>query len=98
MIKYYGFIVKALNYDYKVDRKLLDTDLFKTEIIGVSNDDDAINAAKEMINRGVEVIELCGGFGKESSESIISKLDTNVPIGYVIFTETEHHKLMKFLS
>ncbi|WKD51304.1 DUF6506 family protein [Microbulbifer spongiae] len=98
MIKHYGFIVKAKSYDYPHDKTVMDTTEFFTEVIGVSNDHDAVLAAKGMIERGVQVIELCGGFGLESAEEIISQLDTDIPVGYVTFNERENQKLVRIMS
>jgi len=98
VISKYGFIVKAANYDYQCDNKTLETTLFTTVIAGVKSDNEAIIVAKEMVSSGVQVIELCGGFGQESADCIISKVNTNVPIGYVIFSEAEQKKLSEFMS
>ena len=92
MINKYGFIVKAANYDYKKDRTVLETELFQTQVVGVSTDDEAVIVAKCLIQDGVQVIELCGGFGKESAYKVISEVNSNVPIGFVTFTETEQDK------
>lgn len=97
MIVSYGFIVKAANYDYKHDCSVLETELFRTVIIGVRSDDEAVTVANALIDSGVQVIELCGGFGKESADSIISKVNSHIPIGYVTFSETEELKLSKML-
>ncbi|MEX2961176.1 DUF6506 family protein [Microbulbifer sp. TYP-18] len=98
MIRQYGFIVKAKSYDYHHPKTVMDTADFFTEIIGVSNDDDAVLAARGMIERGMQVIELCGGFGSESAEYIISQLDTDIPVGYVTFNEGETQKLARIVS
>ena len=98
MIQQYGFIVKDKSYDYHNDKSSMNTKEFFTEIVGVSSDDEAVLVAKEMINRGVQVIELCGGFGSKSAEYIIAQLDTNIPIGYVTFSDKENQKLVHHLS
>ncbi len=50
---------------------------FFIEVIGVSNDDDAVLAARGMIERGVQVIELCVVFGSEIAEYIISQFNSH---------------------
>ena len=50
-----------------------------------------------MINQGIQVIELCGGFGQESAEFVIAQLDTQVPIGYVTFSSKEQQKLTRLI-
>ncbi|HDY7864739.1 TPA: hypothetical protein RQK43_004557 [Vibrio vulnificus] len=98
MIKQYGFIVKADSYDFNRDSTALNTSGFSTRVVGVSSDEEAILIAKRMIESGIQVIELCGGFGLESAEHIISSLDSDVPIGYVTFSDEESVKLEQVLS
>lgn len=98
MIKHYGFIVKAESYNADHDKAVMDTASFSTNMIGVSSDEQAIRAAQTMIKNGIQVIELCGGFGSESAEKIIARLETNIPIGYVTFSDQERLKLDKLLS
>ncbi|MGF1758731.1 DUF6506 family protein [Photobacterium sagamiensis] len=98
MIRQYGFIVKAANYDYKKDCSVLETALFRTKIVGVRSDMEAVIVAKDLIHEGVQVIELCGGFGKKSADKIISEVNSNVPIGFVTFSEKEELKLSQLIS
>ncbi|HFQ5196453.1 TPA: DUF6506 family protein [Vibrio vulnificus] len=98
MIERYGFIVKAENYDFQHDSTTLNTSGFVTEVVGVSSDEDAILVAQKMIKNGIQVIELCGGFGLESATYISECLDTDVPIGYITFSDEESRKLEKVLS
>jgi len=98
MINQYGFIVKADSYDFNSDKTTLNTSGFSTQVVGVSCDEDAIIVAQKMIESGVQVIELCGGFGLESANYISDSLDSDVPIGYVTFTAVENRKLNQTLS
>ncbi|WP_194436264.1 DUF6506 family protein [Vibrio fluminensis] len=98
MFQRYGFIVKAEGYDYLSDSSNMATTGFSTNMVGVTSDEDAIAVANQMIADGIEVIELCGGFGKESAEYIVAALATDVPIGYVRFDEDEQRKLDSVLS
>ncbi|MGF1752105.1 DUF6506 family protein [Vibrio makurazakiensis] len=98
MIKQYGFIVKADNYNFNSDSTALNTSSFSTQVVGVSNDEDAILVAKRMIENGIQLIELCGGFGLKSARYIISSLDTDVPIGYVTFSDEDNGKLEQIMA
>lgn len=98
MICKYGFIVKAANYGYRIDNSVIETELFRTEIVDVSTDDEAVIVAKNLIKNGVQVIELCGGFGEESADQIISAVDSNVPIGFISFTKNEQLKLAQLIN
>ncbi|USD33781.1 MULTISPECIES: DUF6506 family protein [Vibrio] len=98
MIKRYGFIIKAESYSHVRDSTDLNAPEFSTHVVGVSSDDEAIVVAKAMIESGIQVIELCGGFGADSASYIIESLDTNVPIGYVTFSDQETNKLEQLLK
>lgn len=98
MINQYGFIVKADNYHGNTDSATLNTTDFSPQVVGVSSDEEAIVAARKMIEEGIQVIEVCGGFGEESAQYVSRSLDTDVPIGYVTFHDDEQFKLDKMLS
>ncbi|EOD79925.1 hypothetical protein D515_01058 [Grimontia indica] len=93
MISHYGFIIKAPDYQQHEHQSVIESPLFRTEILGVSTDEEAIDAATRLIANGAQVIELCGGFGAESAEKIIAALGSDVPIGFVNFSEQELKKL-----
>ncbi|CCN34442.1 conserved hypothetical protein [Vibrio nigripulchritudo SO65] len=98
MLERYGFIVKADNYNHSEHKAKIATQGFSTNIICVSNDEEAVIVAKEMVEQGIQVIELCGGFGKESAELIITQVDAQIPIGYVTFDEPELQKLKRVMA
>ncbi|SON52951.1 DUF6506 family protein [Vibrio tapetis] len=98
MIKRYGFIVKAEHYQHPRDNTEMNTLGFSTQVVGVCSDEQAIVAAKSLIEQEVQVIELCGGFGVESAEKIIAELNSPIPIGYVTFNQQEQRKLTEVVS
>ncbi len=71
---------------------------FSTQVVGVYSDEQAIAAAKSLIEQDVQVIELCGGFGVESAEKIIAELNSPIPVGYVTFSQHEHKKLITLVN
>ena len=97
-LKKYGFIVKGPGYRVGTDSTIIDSGLFCTTIMAVATVEDAIIAAKEMINQGIEVIELCGGFTHKDKENIIESINGAIPVGRVEFSEIENEKLNRFLN
>ncbi|OEE61570.1 hypothetical protein A1OO_10780 [Enterovibrio norvegicus FF-33] len=93
MISRYGFIIKSPDYQKDQHQSVIESPLFRSEILGVSSDEEAIDAARQLIANGAQVVELCGGFGQESAEKIITKLDSDIPVGFVAFSECEMKKL-----
>lgn len=95
MISHYGFIIKAPDYQQDQHQSVIESPLFRTEVLGVRSDEEAVAAAKALIDNGAQVVELCGGFGAESAEKIIAALGSDVPVGFVSFSEQELKKLGK---
>ncbi len=57
-IKHYGFIILAPQYSPQTTSTIIDNQVFKSQIIGVSDISQAIQVAKDMVASGIEVIEL----------------------------------------
>jgi len=53
--------------------------------VGVSSVSAAPAIARQLVAEGVELIELCGGFGGAGLASIVSAVDKRVPVGAVFF-------------
>lgn len=53
--------------------------------IGVPSVSDAPALARQLIEEGVELIELCGGFGGAGLAAIVSAVHGRVPVGAVFF-------------
>jgi hypothetical protein len=97
-IRNYGFIVKGPGYDPTLDRSIIENPMFRTEVVCVSSVTDAVEIARKMAASGVEVIELCGGFGESGMNEVVAALDLDVPVGYVTFSKAENDKLVKLLG
>jgi predicted polyphosphate/ATP-dependent NAD kinase len=52
---------------------------------GVSSVADAPAVARQLVAEGVELIELCGGFGGAGLGLIASAVENRVPVGAVFF-------------
>jgi len=54
-------------------------------VVGVRNYDEACTTAKELVNQGIAVIELCGGFGNLGVAKVASAVEQKVTVGVVRF-------------
>lgn len=86
-IKNYWFIIKAPDYDVAKDRAHVNSKSFSSTIIAVSTLEEACAAADDLVDIGVDVIELCGWFGEEWYQKISSHIHNKIPVWYVIFKE-----------
>jgi predicted polyphosphate/ATP-dependent NAD kinase len=53
--------------------------------VGVRSVSDAPAVARQLMAEGVELIELCGGFGGAGLAAIVSAVKNRVPVGAVFF-------------
>jgi len=54
--------------------------------IGVRKVEDAPAIARELLDEGVELIELCGGFGGSGLGSVIAAIEGRIPVGAVFYS------------
>ncbi len=59
------------------------TNRFRMKVVGVKTPEQGIDVAKIMVQEGVQLIELCGGFGPVWAGKIIEAIDYAVPVGVV---------------
>lgn len=53
--------------------------------IGVASVAEAPGIARQLVAEGVELIELCGGFGGAGLGAIVAAVDGQVPVGAVFY-------------
>ncbi len=53
--------------------------------VGIPDVAQAPAVAKQLISDGVELIELCGGFGAAGQAAVIAAVDGAVPVGAVFY-------------
>lgn len=53
--------------------------------IGVRSADQASSIARQLVAEGIELIELCGGFGGAGLGAVVSAVDGQVPVGAVFY-------------
>ena len=51
--------------------------------VGVSEQAQALPVAQRMVEEGVQLIELCGGFGPIWTSRVLEAVDMRVPVGAV---------------
>jgi len=61
------------------------TERFQMTVVGVSGPSEGVEAARQMVQEGVQLIELCGGFSPVWAGRIIEAIDYAVPVGVVAY-------------
>lgn len=76
----------AFIYTLDADSESQRTDMIGTLVcVGVRSIADAPAVARQLVAEGVELIELCGGFGGAGLASVIAAIEGRVPVGAVFF-------------
>ncbi|MES2948347.1 MAG: DUF6506 family protein [Pseudomonadota bacterium] len=81
----FGFIVTGAGLQPGLHCSVLCSPQFEMFTVGVSNPADGPAAARMLLNEGVQLIELCGGFGPLGTASVLAEVDGAVPVGSVAY-------------
>lgn len=81
----FGFIVTGEGLDPSVNRIEMASDLFVMVAVGVSRVEEANAVAEELVADGIQLIELCGGFGPAGTASVLQAIGHAVPVGSVAY-------------
>ena len=65
-------------------RAVIDTPTSKIFVIGVASAEEGADIAKQLVLEGIELIELCGGFGYTGAKKIADEVGDEVPVGLVM--------------
>ncbi|MGH1350662.1 MAG: DUF6506 family protein [Methyloligellaceae bacterium] len=79
----FGFIVTGAGMNSEEHRMVMASDTLETIVVGVSKPEDSLPVARELVDSGVQLIELCGGFGPVWTAKVIDAISGKVPVGSV---------------
>ncbi|WP_198087910.1 DUF6506 family protein [Variovorax sp. E3] len=81
----FGFIVTGAGLDPAHDRCVMESESgrFRMVVIGVPTAAEGPAAARALLTEGVQLIELCGGFGPLGTAAVLTAIDGAVPVGSV---------------
>ena len=82
-LDHFGFIFTGRGMDPATHRSVIEEGDFRTVVVGCSSADQGVGVAREMVADGVQLIELCGGFGPVWTGRIIEAIEGAVPVGSV---------------
>ena len=80
-----AFMFVAPEVDSKVHRTKLETPAVNLTVVGVKNYTEAEAVAKELVEQGIEAIELCAAFGNEGIALISKAVNGKACVGAVKF-------------
>lgn len=85
----FAMIIRGPGYDPAIHRHVLDSGAFSTTVVCVASFEQALPVARELVDAGAQLIELCGGFSPEQASAMAEHLEGQVPVGVVRYSEEE---------
>jgi hypothetical protein len=84
-LRIWGFIYTGEGCDPARTRVVTGSETCRLIAVGVERPEQGIAAARELVADGVQLIELCGGFGPVWTGQIIEAIGRAVPVGMVAY-------------
>jgi hypothetical protein len=81
----WGFIYTAAGSSLDGTTTRQDTGACRTALVGIPEPEYVVDVAKRLVSDGVQLIELCGGFGPIWAGKVIEAIDGAVPVGTVAY-------------
>jgi hypothetical protein len=86
-LKYFAYVFLSPGYDPK--KNVVTTEAngvrFKAVGVDIAHKEQVVDVAKELVADGVQLIELCGGFGPTWIAKVCEATNNAVPIGGVSY-------------
>lgn len=79
----FGFIVTGAGLDPSRDRSVMSSAGFQMIAVGVPTALAGVEVARALVAEGVQLIELCGGFGPVGTAAVLEAVGGAVPVGSV---------------
>ncbi len=79
----YAYIIKAPGYASDTQNAVLESDAFKSRIVGVGSVEEACEAAKALVDNNVTLIELCSGFKADDAKQVFDAAEGKAKVGYI---------------
>lgn len=77
----FAFLIMG-DFSSKSDRAAIHNG--SAQMIGVGDIEEACSVEKELYEKGIGCIELCGAFGPEGAKQVIEATKNKIPVGYII--------------
>ncbi len=98
MKKKYAFLLMGADFDVTQNQVCFETEKLISCLYTVRNPEEAKTKVTELANEGYGAIELCGAFGSELADELITLTKGKIAIGYVIHNPEQDDLFAKFFS
>ena len=84
-LRKFGFVVTGAQLDPARHRSVMQSPAFEMISVGVSSPQQGAAVARQLVQEGVQLIELCGGFGPKWTAQVQEAIAHRVPVGSVSY-------------
>jgi 2-keto-3-deoxy-6-phosphogluconate aldolase len=98
-LKHWAYIFVSPGFD-PPQRTEVRSNQTRVVLIGIemSKKEQVLEIAKELVKGGVQLIELCGGFGPIWVAKVLEAIQHAVPVGAVMYGPEARNPMLKILS
>lgn len=79
-------------------RAEIETPKFKMVIQGVKSIEEGASMAKQLVEEGISLVELCGGFGYAGAKIVSEAVGDRASVGMIVLQVWDAPKLAKMLE
>ncbi len=99
-LHYWAYIFLSPGFDPQKHTTELQSEQCRFKAIGIDihKKEEVITVAKKLVEEGVQMIELCGGFGPLWVAKISEAIKGAIPIGTVVYGPEARKPLLDILS
>ena len=99
-LHYWAYIFLSPGFDPQKHTTELKSDTCRFKAVGIDmhKKEEVIAVAKKLVEEGVQMIELCGGFGPLWVAKISEAIKGSIPIGTVAYGPEARKPLLDILS
>jgi hypothetical protein len=84
--------------DSNQHRAEIDTPEFKMVVVGVPSFEEGARVAKQFVEKGVQIVELCGAFGYAGAKTVSEAVGDKASVGIMVHQVRNAPKLAKALE
>lgn len=98
-LKSYAYIFLGPGLDPKQHRSVIKTPIYQMTSVGIdfAHKAQVIEIAKELVEDGAQMLELCGGFGPLWIAKVSEALNHQVPVGSVAYGPEARQPMLDLL-
>lgn len=99
-LKYWAYIFLSPGFDPQKQTATLESPQTKVKLVGIDmkKKEQVLEVTKQLVKDGVQMIELCGGFGPIWVDKVLEEIHHAVPVGSVMYGPEARKPLLDILS